>query len=170
MGAEWQSLRSTLQGPDLTTGSWYAPRHGVFSITVRGAARSADVAAVSLRAPDGREILQNRDFSAGLAHWFPVAEGHFLPWHIDNLYLELLIERGVLGLVTFALLLAFALRNLQISLDDGLTFATFLAASLFGALLVGAVSSILDVPRVAFLMVLLLEVSLQLRARDRQVE
>ena len=170
MEAEWQSLRSTLQGPDLTTGSWYAPRQAVFSITVRDAARSADISAVSLRAPDGREILQNRDFSAGLAHWFPVAEGHFLPWHIDNLYLELLIERGVLGLATFVLLLAFALRNLKILLDDGLTFAPFLAASLLGALLVGAVSSILDVPRVAFLMVLLLEVSLQLRARDRQVE
>ena len=99
-----------------------------------------------------------------------MAQGHFRPWHIDNLYLELLIERGVLGLATFLLLLAFALRNLQISLDAGLAFAPFLAASLFGALLVGAVSSILDVPRVALLVVLLLEVSLQLRARDREVE
>jgi O-antigen ligase len=135
-------------------------------VTVGSAGSRADIATASLLAPDGAELLDNREFADGLAHWFPIAQTHFLPWHIDNLYLELLIERGAPALAMFLLLLVCGLLNLLLSHRQGLEIAPFVAASLFGTLLVGTVSSVVDVPRVAFLLLLMLAISLQVGRRD----
>jgi O-antigen ligase len=76
-------------------------------------------------------------------------------WHIDNLYLEVLIERGVPALLAFVLCMALVLRRLVDAAGRAAPIAPFLAASLCGALLIGAVSSVMDAPRVAFLLFLL---------------
>ena len=55
-----------------------------------------------MAAPDRTELLANCDFATGLGHWYPAAEDYFLPLHIDNLALEILIERGGLGLAVLA--------------------------------------------------------------------
>ena len=47
-----------------------------------------------LAGTDGRPLLRNGDFDRGLAHWLPAAQSYFVPWHIDSLALESLIERG----------------------------------------------------------------------------
>jgi hypothetical protein len=161
----WQSLAVALEGPELDPGRWYAPRLGLFSVSIRDTGKAADFAAITLLAPDGTQLLANADFSAGLAHWFPAAEAHFLPWHTDNLYLEWLIEHGAVGLTAFLLLVALAFRNLFSLWGSGLRIAPFLAASLLGPLLVGSVSSFLDVPRIAFLFFVTLIASLQVRDR-----
>ena len=99
------------------------------------------------------------DFSRGLSHWFPAAQVHFLPWHIDNLYLELLIERGLLGLLLAGLALAAALRRgIYAGGAGGQTsqLSDALAAGVAGGLLVGIWGSVMDVPRVAFLLFLLI--------------
>jgi O-antigen ligase len=134
----------------------------MFSLSVRGVGSTVELATVSLTAPDGTELLANRDFSSTLAHWFPVAQSYFLPWHIDNLYLELLIERGVVGLALYVWLLAYALRTLLTRPRGHGDIAPFLAASLVGAMLLGTVSSIMDVPRVALLLLLLVIAAVQL--------
>ena len=154
----------TLDGPSLSPGRWFAPRSGVLLLSLTSTGSVVEFTQVSLVTPDGKEALTNRTFSSGLARWFPVAQSYFLPWHIDNLFLELLIERGVLGLLLFVSLLACAFCGLLQGLRQEGRFAAFLAASLVGALLIGSVSSIMDAPRVAFLLLLLLLVSLQLRS------
>ncbi|MEP6482700.1 MAG: hypothetical protein ABJA94_11920 [Rhodoglobus sp.] len=169
-GGRWQTISTTLEGPELDAGSWYAPRLGVFSASVRSTGVGVELAAIRVRTPDGTDVLNNGDFSAGLAHWFPLAESHFLPWHIDNLYLELLIEHGALGLVAFISLVCFAFRTLLKACNRHVHIAPILAASLLGTLLVGSVSSVLDVPRISFLFLLLLLVSLQFRERRDSVE
>jgi hypothetical protein len=155
----WQEISTSLAGPALDPGPWFAPRLGVFSLSVRDVGAAVEIDTVSLVGPDGSELLLNRDFSATLAHWFPTAQSYYLPWHIDNLYLELLIERGVPGLVMFVLLLGWAFSNLLALARAGVTFAPYLAASLLGVLLVGVVSSVLDAPRISFLLFLLIVVS-----------
>ncbi len=85
-----------------------------------------------------------------------------MPWHIDNLYLELLIERGLLGLLLGGALVATALWQLVLGSARHQPLAPYLAASLSGVLLVGLVSSVMDVPRVAFLLFLLVFGALQL--------
>ena len=159
-GGAWQQIALRLRGPMLSAGDWYAPRQGVFALTVLNAGGTVELASVALSAPDGSESLANRNFSAGLARWFPGAEYYFLPWHIDNLALELLIERGLLGLGAFVALLVGALWGVMRAAGSGSRFAPFVAASLVGALLVGLVSSLMDVPRIAFMMQFLALLSL----------
>jgi hypothetical protein len=159
---EWQSVTVALDGPNLDSSPWFAPRLGMLSVSVVPVGASAEFAEISLLAPDGREVLANQDFSAGMAHWFPAAQNYFLPWHIDNLYLEVLIERGVSGLLAFLLLAVCAFRALARASGRGLPLSPFVAASLSGALALGCLSSILDVPRVAFLLWLLCFLALEL--------
>ncbi len=151
----WQALMLPLTGPALTGGAWYAPRLRMFSLSVANAGGIADFDNVRLIGPQRQPLLENSHFSKGLAHWFPAAQGYFLPWHIDNLFLEVLIERGLAGLLLFAVLMAYALGALIFGRARALASSPYLAASLCAALLVGLVSSLMDVPRVAFLLYLL---------------
>lgn len=157
----WQTLVLPLQGPALGGGPWYAPRLGVFSLSVVNAGGFADFDNVRLIGPHGQELLGNGNFSQGLAHWLPAAQRYFLPWHIDNLYLEVLIERGVAGLLLLAALMACALWHLVFGRARSRALSPYLAASLCAALLIGLVSSVMDVPRVAFLLYLLTLFSIQ---------
>lgn len=166
-GSAWQTMSAPLVGPPLTVGRWYAPRMGVFSMTVLGAGSATELDNVSLRGADRAEQLRNGEFGQQLAHWLPIAKNHFLPWHIDNLYLEVLIERGLAGLLVFFILIGFAVWSLCFGPGRGLTIAPFLLASLAGAMTVGLVSSIMDVPRVAFLLLLLALFSIQPNAETK---
>jgi hypothetical protein len=132
------------------------PRMHVLMLAARsGALRVDDVRVYA----GGEQLVRNGDFSAGLAHWWPTGQDYYLPWHIDNLYLELLIERGVLGLALFLGLAAAALWRLArvARTRDALAESgVFLAAALCGGLLVGLISGVMDMPRVAWLLWLLL--------------
>lgn len=161
-GTEWQRRRAILEGPALTAGAWYAPRLRVFAVSVLSPAVEVEIAALQLFDSDGRSVLVNADFAQGQAHWFPAAQAYFLPWHIDNLFLELLIERGLLGLLAFLAMVAAALWSLWLGSRRADSMAPFVAASIAGALIVGLVSSVLDVPRVAFLFQFLIAVGLSL--------
>ena len=157
---DWQRLRFALNGPNLEPGVWYAPRMGVLQVSVLNAGGAVELTDIQLLAPGRPALLSNGNFAGSLAHWFPAAKRYFLPWHIDNLYLETLIERGVLGILALGGVSGFALwslwspdllRSRGSKLASAHPITPFLAASLSGALLVGMVSSVMDVPRVAFL-------------------
>ncbi len=167
--AQWRQVAQRLRGPLLDPGDPWAPRLGVFSIAVINAGGAAEFDTLSLAGPDGAEMLVNRGFSAGLARWFPAAQGYYVPWHIDNLYLELLIERGLPACVAFLICMAIALRRLVGAAGRAVPIAPFLAASLCGALCVGLVSSVMDVPRVAFLLFLLTLFAVEITACRRRV-
>jgi uncharacterized membrane protein YhaH (DUF805 family) len=142
---------------------------GVFSIAVVNEGGVAELDNMSLVGPDRVEMLSHRDFTRGLAGWFPAAQGYYVPWHIDNLYLELLIERGVLALLAFVLCMGCTLRRLFDASGSGSPIAPFLMASLCGCWCVGLVSSVMDVPRVAFLMFLLMLCAVEVTRLRRSV-
>jgi hypothetical protein len=156
----WTEITRQLRGPRLDAGAWWALRGAVFSVAVLDTQRSVDLRRVDLFNPEGKSLLRNGDFAAGLAHWFPRAQRFYLPWHTDNLMLELLIERGMLGLSVFAVVLVVSMRGLirALALPDqqGGGLVPPLLASLASVLTVGLVSSVLDVPRVGFLLFFLL--------------
>jgi O-antigen ligase len=87
-----------------------------------------------------------------------------LPWHTDNLVLEVLIGQGVLGLLLFLAVVASAMGRLAAGRSAAAAIAPFLVASVTGAVTVGLVSSIMDAPRVAFLLLLVALVALHLKA------
>lgn len=155
----WRRYSLPLSGRPLTRGNWFAPRQAVLKLSVFNAGGRVELDDIALVSGEGTPLLSNGGFSQAMAHWMPAAQHYFVPWHIDNLYLELLIERGVVGLVVFLALAAVALHRLLLQPPD--TGAPFLAASLCAVLCVGLVSSVLDVARTALLLWLLLAVALQ---------
>ncbi|MFL6696779.1 MAG: hypothetical protein ACJ8GJ_06395 [Vitreoscilla sp.] len=154
-GPGWQHLSTFVSGQALSVGEPAWPRAAVFSIAVTNAGGVVEIAHVALTAPDGAQLLSNGDFSNGLARWLPTAMGYYVPWHIDNLYLDVLVERGLPALLALLACAAVVLRRLARAGPRGPAFAPFLAASLGGALCAGLVNSVMDVPRVAFLMMFL---------------
>ena len=151
-----QHWSSPLSGDELDGGPWYAPRLAMLSLSTLDQGRSIDLYQVSLINSNNVEQLVNRSFSEDLAHWFPAAQYYFLPWHIDSIYVESLIERGLIGLFLFVATALAALDRVLRCPRDSSPLASYVAASLVGALLVGSVSSFLDAPRVAFLFFLLI--------------
>lgn len=160
---EWQPLDVELPGPTLGAASRWLPRSTVLTLSVANPGGWAEFDDLRLLDPTGRNVLRHGGFEHDLAHWWPAAHFYFLPWHIDNLYLELLIERGWLGLAAGAGLLAVTLMRLLAQGPARAPLAPFIAASLLGAAIVGAISSLLDMPRTAFLLSLLIAIAWHLR-------
>jgi hypothetical protein len=155
----WHTATVALRGPALRAGGRW--RGGVFTLSVVNAGGEIHLSQVQLQAPDGRSLLRNGGFAGGLAHWLPSAQEYFHPWHVDNLYLEWVVESGLLGLAVFLVLCGQAARRLAQVRADQADGAPFLAASLIAVLLVGSVSSIIDAPRVAFLLLFTLLLAAQ---------
>lgn len=153
--AAWQPLTVTLQGDSFGHDAWPVSRLMMLSISVVNVGGATDIDNVALLGQGALPMLANSDFSAGMAHWFPAAQSYFVPWHLDNLYLELLVERGLPGLLVFLAMVAHALWRVLRGPGRLRPLSPYLAASLLAVLLVGLVSSVMDVPRVAFLFFLL---------------
>lgn len=154
----WMEL--PLLGPAFEpNGILSAWRGGVLSIKVLQANASMRLEGVELIDPQGRQVLRNPVFARGPSHWSSVAYENFLPWHMDNLLLELLVERGLLGLLALAAVAAWALLLLARGVRSHKPLALIVGGSIGAALLIGAVVSIIEIPRVSTMLWLLLVVS-----------
>jgi hypothetical protein len=146
-------------------GQWARP--AVLSLSVQNTADQVpwiELAELQLLNADGQVITRNGKFLHGLTHWRQAAGGYYVPWHIDNLLLEWLIERGWFGL--FPLVALFALAVLTIAkgrvsnwntlpngrVESRSVLTWVLLTVLASVALLGLVASIMDVPRVSFLL------------------
>ena len=171
-GTQWTRGAAVLQGLPLDAGSAWAPRQGVLSVSIFDAGRQIDIRRLGMAGLDRVEQLVNGDFAQGMARWFPAAQGYYVPWHIDNLWLEVLIERGLFAMLALAVCMACAvwypvaavLRRDVASPP----IAPFLAASLCGGLCIGLISSVMDVPRVALLLMLLAILSIEISSVQKE--
>lgn len=125
---------------------WRAPL-GVLQLHVPAAGQHITVEAVELTDAQGRQRLRNGDFAQGMRHWMGVAEGYYQPWHIDNLALEVLIERGLAGWLLCLWLLAWAARGLWPAMRAGDAVAWALSGALVGVAALGCVISVTEFPR-----------------------
>lgn len=156
--ANWQHVTVALAGNELNSGPWYATSHRVFSLSVLRAGQAVAVDNVTL-ASGGRQQLVNGDFSAGLARWFLNGESYFVPWHIDNLAVEVLIDQGLFGLAALSALVGVALWSLLTGSSRAHVLAPFLGAAIVGVIVVGMFANLMDVPRVALLFLILVQVA-----------
>jgi hypothetical protein len=152
---KWQTVKLNLRGPPLISNQQSTSRLLMLVVSVDTAGAAADVDNLHLSNDLGQALLANGDFSRHFAQWLPAAQSYYVPWHIDNLYLELLIERGLIGAIAAGTLFAWAMVSAIKARGTTDTWRHYLAASLFGSLVVGLVSSIQDVPRVALVFYLL---------------
>lgn len=150
-GGEWQSKQVNFPAAVLRDDSWWsAMAHGVFLLSVLTPEAVVEIEEIRLDA-GGRDLLANPRFKETEGRWFTQSFHYFRPWHIDNLYLELLIETGASGLLAFLIIVFRLTWGLFRECSRGETFSTVLLSSTAGLLALGLLVSVLDMPRVAVL-------------------
>ena len=148
MQASWQpgDAMITLDGPGFRGAS-----PAVLKVSVSSVAGQLRLQQVQLWADGQAVALQNANFSRGSAHWWPVSQSYFIPWHVDNLYLEVLVERGLPALLALAVLIVHGGWRAG-RVPDGWPWAgAVLSIGLLGSLI-----SVFEFTRVAFLLQFLL--------------
>jgi hypothetical protein len=164
----WQTVELSLAdkngGHSLQAWAGAAPRWIVFSVALADPGQRADLDNLVLTDAAGQSLLSNGDFEKGLARWFFSSDKNHLPWHAKNLPLHLLMEQGLVGLIAFSLATVVALWRLCWGGAKGHALAPLLAAGLVGLLVVGAIDSLLDMPRIAFLLLWMIGMALALPA------
>ncbi len=151
----WQRWESKLSGSSFMTNSWLGAGHGVLWVSVVSPGAEVEVANLHLAA-GGDNLLRNAQFMEEGAGWFPAARSYFLPWHIDNLYLEILIETGLIGLFFFLAVILHIGWRLFRAYMEGNALAPYFMSCIAGYMALGLVVSMLDMPRVATLFGLVL--------------
>jgi len=151
-GNGWVELAADFDSGKLGTGGHW-PHPGV-KLALPNSGGTVDLDHVSLRAPDGRELIANGDFSQGARRWLFVSDQD-LAWHIHEQWVELYFAQGVLGMLALVMLLSAAglalWRVLRTVSPAGFDLALGLAAGLAGLLTVGLLGSVLDTARLSML-------------------
>ena len=154
---QWHHFSLQFTAPTSSPAGEWPPAFGFLSLRLlAGLGELIDLDKLHLFDATGRQLLHNGDFSDGLARWFFAGRHYFVPWHIDNLFLEMLIDQGVIGLLLLLALLTLAWVNLLRGPGRRHAFAPYLLAALTAFMVIGVFSSLLDMPRAAFLFFLLL--------------
>lgn len=148
----WRSFSVALEGERFDLEAAALPRSMLFSVSVLTPDAQVDISEVGLAHDETGGQLENGDFARGLARWFPSAQYFFRPWHADSFWLELQVERGLLGVLACVAWLVAVAASLMRSPSWNTQAQRVLAAGLAGVLVVGIGASLLDVPRIAFLL------------------
>ena len=162
----WQTLQLVLSGPPLVADAWFLPRVTTFSLASENARAGLDIAGVSATDAQGRELLTNGNFGAGGARWFFSSDRYHLPWHAKNMVLHLFVEQGLFGVLTMGLTLLCALAVCLVRVRR-LPLAPALVGALAGGWTVGMIDSVLDMPRLALLLLLLTTIAIAQRPPPR---
>lgn len=161
----WQTLRLSLPASDHVRHD-LLPRFLVFSLGSETPLKPFALRRVQLLDANGQDWLHNGDFARGGARWFSTSDKHHLPWHAKNLGVHLLVEQGVVGALVFGLVGLAALATLAGPLRSH-RLAAPLVGAIVGVLVVGLVDSVLDMPRVATWLLLMLWMALSLHQPSR---
>lgn len=164
---QWQTVTIVLPAGDEPADAWYAWRPSVFSLASTSAKQPLDLRSVVLTDATGTHYLRNEQFASGGAFWLTSSDRNHLPWHAKNLVVHLLFEQGLFGLLALLALTATALARLLVAQRQH-ALAPPLAGALVGVWVVGAVDSVLDMPRLATWLLLLTAIALSLRGADRR--
>lgn len=149
-GEQWQNYSIDVDTKVFPLHPWYSLRPVKFSMFNDTDGSLIAVTNISLRGDDGVELLSNGNFSAGMDHWFFASDNH-LPWHLENLWLQIYFEQGGFGLLAFAMLIAHTCAALWKRQREGELYAWALAAGLVAFLTLSSFDSLFDFPRMSTL-------------------
>lgn len=169
-GRHWQTVTLEDVGPSSGMLSGRAPDRGaagVVAVYATSAGQTIRLLGVELLDSQGVQLLRNTRFSQGLEHWMPAAEAYYQPWHIDNLYLDLLLELGLPGSVWLAAMVGLALAAVARGLVAQDPLAWAFGAALLGFCAVGTLISVSEIPRVMLLALLTAYLPLALWTKRR---
>ncbi len=166
-GVDWQDVSMTL-GDVGRLGGGLAAMPVALSLGNVAKGSVLEIERLEVTDAAGRNLLRNAGFEDGGDFWLFSSDRLHLPWHAKNLLLHVWVEQGWLGAMAFGLLVLAALMRLVFGRAAGHALSPPLAGALVGLLTVGAFDSLIDAPRVAFLVFSLLWVSLGLRGGGRR--
>lgn len=155
-------LRGSPLEPDGLFSSW---RPVLFGVSVLTPGAEVQIESIDLLDEQERSRLDNGDFRDGVARWIATAQGRFEPFHLDSLYLEFLVERGLPGLAGLLLVIGLAARGACPALGRGEALATLAAVTLASLCALGLLISVGEMPRLLLLLWLTLGLAGQLRPK-----
>ncbi len=123
---------------------------------------------VQLIDQSGHNLLQNGDFSQGLDFWFSKTHEH-LSWHTKNLWVALLFEQGIIGVVLFSILLFLILIRLIKNTKHSL-YSIASLSSLGAFLTIAITGSLFDAPRLTVLFFMIAFFALWQQSRHKAVK
>ena len=155
-----QMLVWPLTGPDLDGHTGAARfREGMATLSVMQTDRAVEVWGWDIRNASNQGVLHHADFSAGFNGWYFVTTGYFRPWHADNLFMELWVERGLLGSLAHVMLIICILWQVYQRSFTGETWLLPILGGLVSCGVLLCVISVTELPRLSFLTGCLLLVS-----------
>ncbi|WP_431264775.1 hypothetical protein ACQ859_04495 [Roseateles chitinivorans] len=169
-GGAWQPVQLKLgNAPADFGGPAWAPRRLVASVTQNWRGGVLEIASISIVDSVHGPVLQNGDFSDGLARWFFSSDRNHMPFHMKSLPAHVLFEQGLFGLALWTSLLVTVLMRLTFGAGRHHPLAPAVVGGLVGFVIVGLFDSLIDAPRIAFLFYALMALGLGLRASSRKV-
>jgi len=141
------------------------PRATRFALGLDSVGGRAEILSIRLMDADGRDLLRNGDFRAGAAWWFFSSDRSHLAYHAKNLWLQVLLEQGLPGLLAVAAAGLLALAWTIVGPGHRHPLAPPLATGLIGFGIVGVFDSLVDAARIATLCLVMLGLALSLRAK-----
>ena len=152
-GAGWQHQKIEFYSGEVGQGAWWSRRPVQLSLYNPQEKTIVDVDDVRLTDSSGANLISNGDFAQGGDHWL-FNSGNHLAWHTKSMWVHLLFEQGLFGLIVFAVLSLVAVRQLIRRSWVGEPHAAVWLASLSGLLVIGVVDSLFDAPRLGMLLVM----------------
>lgn len=139
------------------------PRHGsdisrtiVFAIHSSDAVFVADnisLKPIGARSISSENLIRNGNFEQGTKHWFALSDFHLL-WHAKNLFLHLLVEYGLVGVILHLALLWILWRSESHADRALMEEKRIIAMTVFGFVLAGFTGSLLDNAKLKFIFLL----------------
>jgi hypothetical protein len=149
----WETFERPLNAERLGRGPMFLARPVKFAMYNAGTT-AIDVTDLVVEDSLGRNIVANGNFASGGDRWYFSADDHF-PWNIFNLFLEVYFEQGWIGLALFAVLLGAVSVCLAIRAVRGNLAAAAFLASIVGYMVPAMFDSVIDDPRMRWLLLLL---------------
>lgn len=147
-----QVLAWPMSGPELGGLSGAARyREGMATLSVMQVDRAVEVWGWDIRNAVNQVVLHHADFSDGFNGWYFVTTGYFRPWHADNLFMELWVERGLLGSLAHVMWVGCILWHVCRRCFMGETWLLPILGGIVSCSALLCVISVTELPRLSFL-------------------
>lgn len=124
---------------------WYTRKPTILFFRNLTPGTELELSQISVKSIDeGEELINNGDFSHGLDNWFFYNDFQHLPWHIKNIFIELIYNTGLLGLIMFCTILGQVIILNTKSNDSDKYFYPVNVSLIIGWLALGIFGSPLD--------------------------
>ena len=158
----WQTVSAQIRGPGSPSdpSSGLLPRPIELDLFDLVPGTTVEVASLRLMDAQGRDLLENGDFTRGTDRWYFNDDDH-LVWRIKNQYAMSFFEGGALGLLAFLVVAGAGLAGACAGIGRGQRLYASVAASLTGFLGGCLFDALLEAPRLATLFYLLCFIGLE---------